>query len=201
MDENLLNLLQELSLKSAFSDDENCCRQQRSQSHGSNYASSSNVSSPSNEPYQSSDEDPELKNAVNCLLTNLEPSTKELNQQCSNADSYDKSKLLLALLSNNDLVTSAIKKINHLISLGKQMEQIYRRYYVDPTIYIDLKELCDLITEFDHIYNSEKFIRDVNVTRVYRAYFHKLVDIYQSRQTTSIKLNSVVDMEDQMYDT
>lgn len=182
MDENLLSLLEELSLRSC-SEDENCLKEKGTYYHGSTYTSSSNVSSPTFEQLTNNiaEEDLELKNAVNSLFQDLKP-TAPSRTGCSNSDdSYDKSKLLVALLGNIDLVTCAVKKINQLVSLGKKMEQIYRRYYVDPNTPLDLDEINQLISAFSNIYNSERYVREVNVSRVYQAYCKKLIEIYEFR--------------------
>lgn len=196
MDEDILTLLSELSLRStAASEDEN-----GSSGHGSRFfynqdvnpSSSSNVSSPliGNISNAISDEDLELKEAVNSLLQDLKPTqTSNLQQNPSNlmveentnGNGYDKSKLLLALLGNIDLVTCAVKRINSLVSLGKKLEHIYRCYYKNPTCYIDLNELNQILTTFSDIYNSERYIREVDVSRMYQAYYVKLSDIYNSR--------------------
>lgn len=196
MDEDILTLLSELSLRStAASEDEN-----GSSGHGSRFfynqdlnpSSSSNLSSPLNGNFSNSiaDEDLELKEAVSSLLHDLKPTqTSNLEQnpsnlsvnENSNVNGYDKSKLLLALLGNIDLVTCAVKRINSLVSLGKKLEQIYRCYYRDPTCHIDLNELNQLLTTFSDIYNSERYVREVDVSRMYQAYYVKLLDIYNSR--------------------
>lgn len=189
MDENLLSLLEELSLRATGSEDENQTRS--SGSTQTNYASSSSVSSPTYDQLSSSiaDEDLELKSAVNSLFQDLKPSyTDERNN-------YDRSKLLVALLGNIDLVTCAVKKINHLVSLGKKMEQIYRTYYRNPTIHLDLNEMSQLISAFSQVYNSESYIREVNVSRVYKAYHVKLMDIYNSRISVS---NMMTESDEQM---
>lgn len=179
MDENILSLLEELSLRSC-SEDENFSRDRANNYLSSNYTSSSNVSSPNYEQLANSisDEDLELKNAVNSLFQDLKPTTDR--GQASQSDGYDKSKLLIALLGNIDLVTCAVKKINQLVSLGKRMEQIYRSYYINPSVALDMDEVGQLITAFTNIYNSESYVREVNVSRVYQAYCKKLSDIYNS---------------------
>lgn len=184
MDENLLSLLEELSLRSC-SEDENCTRDTANSYLSSNYTSSSNVSSPAYEQLVSSlpEEDLELKQAVNSLFQDLKPTNPGRTGEQQQGVGYDKSKLLVALLGNVDLVTCAVKKINQLVSLGKRMEQIYRSYYVNPSIELDLEELSQLITAFSNIYNSESYVREVNVSRVYQAYSRKLWDIYQARTT------------------
>lgn len=196
MDENLLSLLQELSLRSC-SEDETCSRDTGNNHIGSSYTSSSNVSSPTYEQLANSisEEDLELKNAVNSLFQDLKPSNASNRGPVDNDGGYDKSKLLCALLGNIDLVTCAVKKINQLISLGKRMEQIYRSYYVNPDVYLDLDELSQLIAAFTDIYNSESYVREVNVSRVYQAYCRKLLDIYNSRTTAK---NSLTNYEEQM---
>lgn len=172
MDENLLTLLEELSLRSC-SEDENNRRDSSANYQSSNYTSS-NVSSPSFDQLASNlpEEDLELKNAVNSLLQDLNPSSR---------DGYDKTKLMVALLGNIDLVTCAVKKINQLVSLGKKMEQIYRLYYVNPDVVLDLDEIASLIEAFSSVYNNESYVREVNVSRVYQAYCKKLTDIYNQR--------------------
>lgn len=193
MDENLLSLLEELSLRSC-SEDEQCYRESRNQNYnGSTYTSSSNVSSPTYDQLTNNipDEDLELKNAVNSLFQDLQPNNQISRASTNTNEGYDKSKLLVALLGNIDLVTCAVKKINQLVSLGKRMEQIYRRYYVDPNVMLDLDEIGQLITTFSNIYNSESYVREVNVSRVYQAYCRKLIDIYHSRisNTTDNKMS------------
>lgn len=196
MDENLLSLLEELSLRSCGSEDENCSRDignnrlWGNQLHNSAYnTSSSNVSSPTYEQLTNSipEEDLELKSAVNSLFQDLKPSNVKttIAQSSQPQDGYDKSKLLVALLGNVDIVTCAVKKINQLVSLGKKMEQIYRCYYVDPNVHIDLNEVSQLITAFSDIYDNESYVRKVNVSRVYHAYCRKLLDIYNSRTATN----------------
>lgn len=151
--------------------------------------SSSNVSSPNYDQLTSSlpDEDIELKNAVTSLFQDLKPNhapageSAVVGQQAQTNGGYDKSKLLVALLGNIDLVTSAVKKINQLVSLGKKMEQIYRCYYRDPNVELDLNKIGQLISAFTSIYNSESYVREVNVSRVYQAYCMKLSDIYNYR--------------------
>lgn len=170
MDENLLSLLEELSLRSC-SEDENCLKDEATNHNGSNYTSNIEV------------EDLELKNAVNSLFHDLRPTSASRTGCSSSSEGYDKSKLLVALLGNIDLVTCAVKKINQLVSLGKKMEQIYRRYYIDPNVPLDLEEINQLISAFTNIYNSETYIREVNVSRVYQAYCRKLIEIYNSRMT------------------
>lgn len=181
MDENLLSLLEELSLRSYSEDENGFSRGSRNHNSESNYTSSSNVSSPTFEQVTSAnvEEDIELKNAVNSLFQDLKPTQTSRNE--TPQQDYDKSKFLVALLGNIDLVTCAVKKINQLVSLGKKMEQIYRRYYVDPNVELDLIELSQLITAFMNIYNSESYVREVNVSRVYLAFCNKLIDIYNSR--------------------
>lgn len=196
MDEDILTLLSELSLRStAASEDEN-----GSSGHGSrslynqdlNLSCSSNFSSPlnGNPSNVNADEDLELKDAVNSLLQDLKPTQSSSLERYpsnllvngnSNVNGYDKSKLLLALLGNIDLVTCAVKRINTLVSLGKKLEQIYRSYYMDPYCYIDLTELNQLLTTFSDIYNSERYVREVDVSRMYQAYYVKLLDVYNSR--------------------
>lgn len=194
MDENILSLLEELSLRSC-SEDENYTRDRANNYLSSNYTSSSNVSSPNYEQLTNSitDEDLELKNAVNSLFQDLRPSTTNRGQT-SQSDGYDKSKLLIALLGNIDLVTCAVKKINQLVSLGKRMEQVYRSYYINPNVALDLDEIGRLITAFNDIYNSESYVREVNVSRVYQAYCKKLLDIYNS----SANGNNSTECDDQM---
>jgi len=158
MDENIISLLEELSLRTSVSEDE---------------GASSSISSPANEQLSSnnSEEHGELKNAVNTLL-----------KQHRNFDSrYDKTKMLAALLGNIDLVTDAVKKINQSIAIGKKMEEIYRSYYINPNIDLDLNEINQLIRAFSELYESERYVREVNVSRVYQAYCKKLIDIYNSR--------------------
>lgn len=181
MDENLLSLLEELSLRSC-PEEESCLKEKGNNYQSSTYTSSSNVSSPTYEQLTNNipEEDLELKNAVNSLFQDLEPTVSSRTGSTS-SDGYDKSKLLVALLGNIDLVTCAVKKINQLVSLGKKMEQIYRKYYIDPNVALDLEEINQLITAFSDIYNSESYVREVNVSRVYHAYCKKLIDIYNSR--------------------
>lgn len=177
MDENILTLLEELSLRtSSCNEDDDYAKDRGNNYLSSNYTSSSNVSSPSHDQLTGNivEEDLELKNAVNSLFQELSP-TSDLRS------GYDKSKLLVALLGNVDLVTCAVKKVNQLVSLGKRMEQIYRSYYVDPNIQLDLEEMAQLIRAFNNIYESESYVREVNVSRVYHAYCKKLIDIYNAR--------------------
>lgn len=187
MDENLLSLLEELSLRtSSCTEDENYFKKSGNNYLSSNYASSSNVSSPSYDQLANytHEEDLELKNAVNSLFQELNPpNTRYAGQPNSNEQNigYDKSKLMVALLGNIDLVTCAVKKINQLVSLGKRMEQIYRCYYVNPNVQLDLNEIAQLISAFSNVYNSEGYVREVNVSRVYQAYCKKLIDIYNVR--------------------
>lgn len=180
MDENLLSLLEELSLRSCSEDETN----NAGNNHLSSYTSSSNVSSPTYDQLVNniSEEDAELKQAVTSLFhdLNTDSANGSTNQQCP-ADSYDKSKLLVALLGNYDIVTSAVKKINQLVSLGKRMEQIYRSYYVNPNVELNLDELRQLILTFTNVYNSESYVREVNVSRVYQAYCQKMMDIFDLR--------------------
>lgn len=223
MDENLLTLLEELSLRASFSEDETIATTTTANYHykdndasatptsynhrhnlTSDYTSSSNLSSPAYDQLDNAhlaEEDVELKSAVNSLFHEL--STPSSNNRISTRPSstsagYDKSKLLVALLGNIDLVTCAIKNINHLVSLGKRMEQIYRRYYADPNIHLDLDEIDRLIAAFSEVYNSESYVREVNVSRVYQAYCKKLIDICETRrnfQNTSFDQNMVLDQE------
>lgn len=198
MDENLLSLLEELSIRASCSEDEIYVNN----GLNSNYCtSSSNVSSPANDQLANSlPEDLELKNAVNSLIQDLKPSINNYNPNNGtvgqNPAGYDKSKLLVALLGNIDLVTCAVKKINQLVSLGKRMEQIYRGYYVNPNIELDLEEISQLIIAFSNIYNSENYVREVNVSRVYQAYCRKLMDIYNAR--TSLQEETKTEYDDQM---
>lgn len=130
-------------------------------------------------------EDIDLKNAANSLFQQLN-TTQAKNGKAQPSSTtqagYDKTKLLVALLGNIDLVTCAIKKLNQLVSLGKRMEQIYRSYYVDPNVHLDLDEIGQLIAAFSDIYNSESYVREVNVTRVYHAYCKKLIVIHNTRR-------------------
>ena len=131
-------------------------------------------------------EDLDLKNAVNSLFQQLNTTQTKFGKSqpvSTKPAGYDKTKLLVALLGNFDLVTCAIKKLNQLVSLGKRMEEIYRSYYVDPNIELDLDEIGQLIESFTDIYNSESYVREVNVTRVYQAYCKKLIDIHNTRRT------------------
>lgn len=175
MDENLLSLLEELSLRSC-SEDEHYSRIDNNYQSSSNNSASSNVSSPTYEQLANNlpEEDLELKNAVSSLFQDLNHSSQ---------DGYDKTKLMVALLGNIDLVTCAVKKINQLVTLGKRMEQIYRTYYVNPSVHLDLDEIAALITAFSDVYNTESYARQVNVSRVYQAYCKKLVDIYNQRMS------------------
>lgn len=158
--------------------------------------SSSNVSSPNYDQLTNSmpDEDIELKNAVTSLFQDLKPTSNGDNSTAMHNDNggYDKSKLLVALLGNVDLVTCAVKKINQLVSLGKKMEQIYRCYYRDPDVEMDLEKISQLIAAFTSIYNSESYVREVNVSRVYQAYCIKLLDIYNHRMAQSTEASVVV---------
>lgn len=197
MDENLLSLLEELSIRASCSEDENCANVNNGLN--SNYCtSSSNVSSPAYDQLANNlPEDLELKNAVNSLIQDLKPSISNSRPDTEqNSGGYDKSKLLVALLGNIDLVTCAVKKINQLVSLGKRMEQIYRRYYVDPNTELDLEEISQLIVAFSNIHNSESYVREVNVSRVYQAYCNKLTDIYNIR--TSSREGTLPDQDDDM---
>lgn len=177
MDENLITLLDELSLRSTYSEDDIVA----TRDVGSNYASSSGISSPIYDQVSgdSTEEDLELKQAVYSLVNDLKPNP--------NDEEYDKSKLILALLGkiefdrNFGLVTNAVKKIRRLVTLGKRMEQIYRCYYRDPNVILDLEEIGQLITEFSTLYESENYVREVNASRVYEAFHKKMILIYNSR--------------------
>lgn len=212
MDENLLTLLEELSLRASFSEDEtNHCKDDANTTHNynrhnptSDYTSSSNLSSPAHDQLdytQQTEEDVELKSAVNSLFQELSTPSSNNNgatQPSSTSAGYDKSKLLVALLGNIDLVTCAVKKINQLVSLGKRMEQIYRRFYADPNTFLDLNEIDRLIAAFTEVYNSESYVREVNVSRVYLAYCKKLIDICETRrnfQDNSSDQTMVLDQE------
>lgn len=195
MDENLLTLLEELSLRTSFTEDgEN---NHPVSDNGNKYVSSgyasqtSNFSSPSYEQLDNgaAEEDLDLKNAVSSLFHELNTPNSNRDTQSTSAKpaepaAYDKTKLLVALLGNIDLVKCAIKRINQLVSLGKKMEQIYRMYYIDPNVPLDLEEISGLITAFSDLYNSESYVREVNVSRVYQAYCKKLIDIYNKRQSS-----------------
>lgn len=196
MDDEILTLLSELSLRStATSEDENGSSGRASgflYNQDFNPSSSSNVSSPMNDQLSNNicNEDLELKEAVHSLLHDLKPTqTSSYHHDPSNSmhdvdnkvNGYDRSKLLLALLGNIDLVTCAVKRINSLVSKGKRMEQIYRSYYREPSSYIDLNELNQLLSTFSEIYNSERYVREVNVSKLYQAYYVKLLEIYNSR--------------------
>jgi len=191
MDENLLSLLEELSLRS-YSEDENFLSRPGNVHRGSTCTSSSNVSSPTCEQLANDipEEDVELKNAVHSLFQDLKP-TNSTRAHIPSQEGYDRSKLLVALLGNIDLVTCAVKKINQLVSLGKRMEQIYRSYYMNPDIYLDLEEINQLVTNFNNIYNSESYIREVNVSRVYQAYSRKLMDVYNDRAMASESIETI----------
>lgn len=189
MDENLLSLLEELSLRS--------CSEDESSKLDSAYLSSNYTSSCNTSPnYESSssnsiEEDVELKNAVNSLFSELETKNPNPNESHttsstnpslrSNNRGIDKSKLLVALLGNIDLVTKSVKKINQLVSLGKRMERIYRFYYADHNAPLDLEEIKRLIIAFREIYETESYVREVNVSRLYQAYCVKLEQIYTAR--------------------
>lgn len=192
MDENLLSLLEELSLRS-YSEDDNHSRDSGLNYMSSNYTSSSNVSSPNYEQLASnvSEEDVELKSAVSSLFQNLYSANAT-----SNDSGYDKYKLLIALLGNinRDLVTSAVNKINQLIAVGKKMEHIYRQYYVNPDVELNLEELNQLIQTFSELYNSESYVREVNISRVYQAYCQKLVEICKIR-TSATRMDEMNDDE------
>lgn len=184
--DQLITLLEELSLRSSHSEDENYQSKDSGVNFGSNYNSSSNVSSPNYDQLTGNiaEEDVELKSAVNSLFQDLKPSNQSNSTSVSSAnqsEGYDKAKLLVTLLGNIDLVTCAVKKINQLVSLGKRMEQIYRSYYVNPNVNLDLNELGQLISAFSDIYNSEKYVREVNVSRVYHAFCQKLIEIHNLR--------------------
>lgn len=175
MDEHLLSLLEELSLRSSPEELEK-------QSLSSNCTPNSNFSSPTYEQVTNSiPEDVELKNAVHSLFQELKPSNPVQKRPLNREDGYDKSKLLIALLGNVDLVTNAIKKINQVVSIGKRMEQIYKVYFVNPNAPLDLREISELCRSFWDLYNSESYIRQVNVSRVYKLYCEKLIEIYNSR--------------------
>lgn len=202
MDEDLLNLLAELSLRSGSTPDDGIISSGHT-SRNYNNPSNSNVSSPNHDELVNSNEDDiELKQAVTTLLGELQPTNQmpqsnditNTNSSSSNSN-YDKSKLLLALLGNNDLVTNAVKRISSIVSMGKKMEQIYRSYYRDPSCHIDLNELKQLLSDFSNLYDSENYIREVNVTRVYQAYHVKLMDLYNSRTSY---LNCVKNDDDKM---
>lgn len=164
MDEDVINLLQELSLRTTnyhpASEDDGI---------------GSNISSPAHEQISSSsiEESVELKNAVDSIFAN------------DNAD-YDKSKMLAALLGNLDLVTNAVKRVKETVAVGKKMEQIYRMYYIDPKIDLDLDEINHLIRTFKDLYDGDNYVREVNISRMYYAYCNKLKDIYELRTKTSI---------------
>lgn len=187
MDENLLSLLEELSLRSCPDDESFLRANGNGSSSNHTQCSSSNVSSPNYDQLTSNiPEDIELSNAVTSLFEDLKPSNGQYQMgQTHNSGGYDKSKLLVALLGNVDLVTCAVKKINQLVSLGKKMEQIYRCYYKDPNVELDLDKIGQLISAFSSIYNSESYVREVNVSRVYQAYCLKLLDIYNHRMARS----------------
>lgn len=164
MDESIINLLEELSLRattynSASEDD----------------GVGSNISSPTYEHTSGTpiEESVELKNAVNSIFANDD-------------SGYDKSKMLAALLGNLDLVTIAVKKIKETVAVGKKMEHIYRIYYVNPKIDLDLNEINHLIRTFTELYDGESYVREVNISRVYQAYCKKLTEIYESRTNTSV---------------
>lgn len=189
MDENLLNLLEELSLRTSFSEDENSSIPGRNGDRlmSSGYTSqASNFSSPTYDQIDggSPEKDIELENTVDSLFQEIyRPNQNTGNQQNSSQQrpGYDKTKLLVALLGNIDLVKCAIKKINHLVTLGKKMEQIYRLYYMDPNVSLDLHEISSLINSFSGLYNAENYIREVNICRMYQAYCKKLIEIYNVR--------------------
>lgn len=194
MDENLLSLLEELSLRSCSEDETYPRANGAGSSSNHTQYSSSNVSSPNYDQLTNcvSDEDVELKNAVTSLFHDLRPNNGDSTTvQVPANGGYDKSKLLVALLGNVDLVTCAVKKINQLVSLGKKMEQIYRCYYRDPNVELDLNKISQLIDAFTSIYNSESYVREVNVSRVYQAYCIKLLDIYENRMA---QCNNVQDV-------
>lgn len=194
MDGNLITLLDELSLRSSYSEDENGISRDAS----SNCASSSGLSSPAYEQITSNiaDEDLELKNAVCSLLNDLKPNPVNSPNVDQNEEDYDKSKLILALLGNIGLVTTAVKKINRLVSIGKRMEQIYRCYYRDPNVYLDLDEISHLISEFSKLHESESYVREVNACRIYEAFHKKMLYIYNTR--TSMNFDSDSGCEDRM---
>lgn len=196
MDENLITLLDELSLRSACSEDETG----QTRDGGSNCASSSGVSSPVYEQISNSiaEENSEFKNAVCSLLHDLKPNpSSDPKDPSQSEDNCDKSKLILALLGNIELVTTAVKKINRLVLLGKRMEQIYRCYYRDPNVPLDLNEISHLITQFSEIYESESYVREVNACRVYKAFHGKMILIYNSRKS-SMDTEMVPSCEDEM---
>jgi hypothetical protein len=202
--ENLLMLLEELSLRASNSEDETNNYKDGTDSALNNfrrnitsdYTSSSNLSSPAYEQLdnvQSADEDVELKSAVDSLFQELSsPNSNNGPSSQTSTSGYDKSKLLVALLGNIDPVTCAIKKINNLVSLGKKMEQIYRRYYADPNVPLDLEEIDRLIVAFSEVYNSESYVREVNVSRVYQAYCQKLIEIYRARRDLQNNSSEVI---------
>lgn len=193
MEENLLSLLEELSLRS-HSEDDNHSRDSGLNQMSSNYTSSSNVSSPNYEQLANNvpEEDTELKCAVSLLFQNLYSANAT-----SNDSGYDKYKLLIALLGNlnRDLVISAVNKINHLVAVGKKMENIYRQYYVNPNVDLNLEELNQLISTFSELYSSDSYVREVNISRVYQAYCQKLVEIYKSRISSSNRTSVLNDDE------
>lgn len=162
MDENIISLLEELSLRASVSEDEGAC---------------SSISSPAYEQLSNDfpEEDIELKSAVNTLLE---------QQRCFNSG-YDKTKMLAALLGNVDLVTNAVKKIGQSIAIGKRMEQIYRSYYINPNTELDLNEIGYLIKSFSELYDNNSYVRGVNISRVYQAYRVKLSDIYNLRTSVN----------------
>ena len=195
MDENIISLLEELSLRTSVSEDEGHYGASICNGLSSDYTSGSNVSSPAHEQLcqNSTEVDSELKNAVNNLFQELTPPNTTNDQQTKLTDlGYEKSKILTALLGNIDLVTDAIKKINRSVAIGKKMERIYRSYYINPNVELDLNEINHLIRSFSDLYDSENYVREVNVSRVYQAYCKKLTDIYNSR-TNSMTFNGTSD--------
>lgn len=196
MDENLVTLLEELSFRASISEDEtnqysNCTNASKDKAT-SDYTSSSNLSSPSSDHHlhnsQLTERDAELESAVNTLFNELSSTNPIGTKHLANASpGYDRSKLLVALLGNIDLVTCAIKKINQLVTVGKKMEQIYRRFYANPTTNLDIDEMENLIAAFSQVYNSESYVREVNVSRVYQAYCQKLIDICEARKRHQIE--------------
>lgn len=181
MDEDLLRAIEALSLAAA---DQNPSDQNFRYNHEDNsnptstiISSSSSRSSPTSEQTIGNSSEDELQNSVSSLFDDLGLSR---NSSTNNAD-YDRTKFLISVLGNTEFVINAVKKVRELVTIGKKMEQLYRKYYMDPDVALNFNELEDLIQSFLSLYHSEAYIREINVSRVYNAYCDKLLSIYNSK--------------------
>lgn len=181
MDDNLITLLQELSVRAT--DPENYTPgilHEPKSSVSSGYTSSCDESSPNqNLDPSPAEEDEELRQNLETLFAELSTPCRNWNAITPTAHvGYDRTKLLVALLSNNDLMKYAIKRTLRMIKVGKKLEAMYRAYVIEGKLF-NFRDCRNLLDEFEDYYR-EQFIQKINVARLYHAYYMKMIPIYNN---------------------